>query len=83
MDKDNQPVSNIVNQWFDSFSCHNLNSVDPKSKMLLLSESLEKYVSNDVHQSSYLGGKNICQCWIIAHGPRPKKTNYGPDEILD
>ena len=80
MDKDNQPVSNIVNQWFDSFSCHNLNSVDPKSKMLLLSESLEKYVSNDVHQSLYLRDS---QFWIIAHGLRPKKTNYGPDEILD
>ncbi len=32
----------------DSFSCHNLNSVDPISTDLQFSESLERYLSNGV-----------------------------------
>ena len=37
-----------------SFSCHNLNSVDPKSKIFGFSECLEKYFSNDVFQSKMI-----------------------------
>ncbi len=34
-----------------SFNSHNLSTVDPMSKMLGFSESLEKFLSNDVFQS--------------------------------
>ncbi len=34
-----------------SFNSHNLSTVDPMSKILGFSESLEKFVSNDVFQS--------------------------------
>ncbi len=34
-----------------SFNSHNLSTVDPMSKTLGFSESLEKFVSNDVFQS--------------------------------
>ena len=44
-----------------SFSCHNLNSVHPISKMFWFSESLEKDLSNWYYQCTYLGYANFSQ----------------------
>ncbi len=63
------------------FSCHNLNFVDPKSKVLWFSESLEKYLSNcviKVHIWEIKEFANLTVPWIIAHGPRPKNDKLGP-----
>ncbi len=64
-----------------SFSCYNLNSVDPKLKILCFSESLEKYLSNSVIKVYIWEIKvfaNLTVPWIIAHGPRPKNDKSGP-----
>ncbi len=64
-----------------SFSCHNLNSVDPKSKILWFFESLEKDLSNGVikvHIWEIKVFANLAVPWIIAHGPRPKNDKLGP-----
>ena len=42
-----------------SFNSHNLSTVDPMSKTLGFSESLEKFVSNDVFQSKILSRPNF------------------------
>ena len=69
-----------------SFSCHNLNSVDRKSKILCFSESLERDLSNgtikvDIGEIKLFA--NLAVPWIIAHGPRPKNDKLGHDEILE
>ena len=45
------PKSLIKRRLGVSFNSHNLSTVDPMSKMLGFSESLENYLSNDVFQS--------------------------------
>ena len=63
--------------------CHNLNSVNPKSKILGFSESLEKYLSNgviEVHIREIKVFANLVVPWIIAHGPRPKNDKLEPQQ---
>ena len=55
-----------------SFNSHNLSTVDPMSKILGFSESLEKFVSNDVFQSK-ISSRPILSFfglgpWAIIHG---------------
>ncbi len=80
-----------VQLFGDSFSCHNLNSVDPISTILWFSESLERDVSNGVIKLHIWAIKvfaNLAGPWIIAHGPRPKndklwsRTNIGLKHII-
>ncbi len=48
-DKPPPPPPTPFNQWFgNSFGYHNLNSVDPISMILQISESLERYLLNGV-----------------------------------
>ena len=66
---------------WESFSCHNLNSVDRKSKMFCFSESLEGDFSNgtikvDIRELKVFA--NLAIPWIIAHGLRPKNDKLGP-----
>ena len=42
-----------------SFNSHNLSTVDPMSKTLGFSESLEKFVSNDVFKSKISSRPNL------------------------
>ena len=66
---------------WESFSCHNFNSVDRKSKMLWFSECLEIDFSNGtikVHIREIKLFVNLAVPWIIAHGPRPKNDKLGP-----
>ena len=68
--------------WY-SFSCHNLNSVDPVSNFLWFSESLEKKSSNGVIKNHIWEIKvfsDLAIPWIIAHGPRPKNDKLGPQQ---
>ena len=55
-----------------SFNSHNLSTVDPMSKTLGFSESLEKFVSNDVFQSKILSRPILSFSglgpWAIIHG---------------
>ncbi len=55
----------------DSFSCHNLNFLDPIS---------EKDLSNEFVFERY---KHLVIPWIIAQGPRPKNDKFAPAEIWD
>ena len=76
------------NQWLrHSFSCHNLNSIDPISMIFWFSESLERDLSNgtiNVHIWEITEFTNFDpKPWIIAHGPRPKMRNYGPNQNRD
>ncbi len=50
-----------------SFNSHNLSTVDPMSKTSGFSESLEKFVSNDVFQSKILS-RPICHFLASDHG---------------
>ncbi len=63
------------------FSCHNLNSVDPTSTIILFSESLETYLSNSIIKILIWTIKvfaNLAIPWIIAHSPRPKNDKLWP-----
>ena len=55
-----------------SFNSHNLSTVDPMSKIFGFSESLEKFVSNDVFQSKISSRPNLSFSglgpWAIIHG---------------
>ncbi len=67
-------------RFWESFSCHNLNSVDRKSKSLCFSETLERDLSNgtikvDIREIKVFA--NLPIPWI-AHGPRPKNDKLGP-----
>ncbi len=46
--KDYTPPLRLINGFGDSFGYHNLNSVDPISMILQISESLERYLLNGV-----------------------------------
>ena len=51
-----------------SFNSHNFSTVDPMSKFLGFSESLENYLSNDVFQSKISLGALICHFSASDHG---------------
>ncbi len=55
-----------------SFNSHYLSTVDPMSKTLGFSESLEKFISNDVFQSEISSRPNLSFSglgpWAIIHG---------------
>ncbi len=71
----NQRVLDDRLWYWDSFSCHNLKSMDPISTLLWFSESLERNLSNGIIKVHIWAIKlfaNLATPWIIAHGPRLK-----------